>query len=407
MKFLILLLLIGYVTSTPVRYDNYTVYRVIPRNIRQLNLLRKYEETNVFDFWSDVTRINANIDIMVGPKELRHFEKLTNVVNLESRVMIPNVQDLINHEQKREPTSHRFNWKEYHRLDNINAWLDSLEAQHPDKVKVIIGGKSYENREIRGVYVNFNSNNKAIFLEGGIHAREWIAPATVTFILNELLTNTDPEVRKIVESRNWYLFPSVNPDGYEYAHVTDRMWRKTRKPYGVCVGADPNRNWGYKWNHGGASSNPCSETYAGDKPFSEIETQTLSEYLNQIITELDIYLSIHSYSQLLMTPFGHEGFEKPENHEQMIRIATEAAKKLKERYGTEYEVGNVAEILYITSGGSRDWMAGVHRVKLVYTYELRDTGKYGFILPQEQIIPTGLETFDSILELIRIYDAEQ
>lgn len=53
----------------------------------------------------------------------------------------------------------------------------------------------------------------------GIHAREWIAPATVTYILNELLTSSDPAVRDVAESYDWYIFPSVNPDGYEYTHT--------------------------------------------------------------------------------------------------------------------------------------------------------------------------------------------
>lgn len=74
---------------------------------------------------------------------------------------------------------------------------------------------------MKGVKVSFGKDKKAIFLEGGIHAREWISPATVTYILNQLLTSEDPQVKEIAEMYDWYVFPSVNPDGYEYtfAHV--------------------------------------------------------------------------------------------------------------------------------------------------------------------------------------------
>lgn len=83
------------------------------------------------------------------------------------------------------------------------------------------------------------------------------------------------------------------------------MWRKTRTPYGSCYGADPNRNWGYRWNTGGASSNPCSDTFAGPNPFSERSTSTMSQFFTGISSRVVGYISFHSYSQLLLFPYGH------------------------------------------------------------------------------------------------------
>lgn len=40
------------------------------------------------------------------------------------------------------------------------------------------------------------------------------------------------------------------------------------------------------------------------------------------------------------------------------------------------------------------------KVPLVYCYELRDRGSVGFLLPTDQILPSGLETMDSVLEII-------
>lgn len=94
-----------------------------------------------------------------------------------------------------------------------------MAATYPDKVTVVVIGKSYEGRDIKGVKVSFKAGNKGVFLEAGIHAREWIAPATVTYMLNELLTSEDPAVREVAESYDWYVFPSTNPDGYEYTHT--------------------------------------------------------------------------------------------------------------------------------------------------------------------------------------------
>lgn len=55
----------------------------------------------------------------------------------------------------------------------------------------------------------------------------------------------------------------------------------------------------------GASTNCSSDTYAGPKPFSEIETASLSEFIKPIGTNLVGYISFHAYGQMLMVPYGH------------------------------------------------------------------------------------------------------
>ena len=56
---------------------------------------------------------------------------------------------------------------------------------------------------------------------------------------------------------------------------------------------------------GGSSNSPCSETYAGNAPFSEIETKTMSKYIDSISHLFYAYIAFHSYSQLLLIPYGH------------------------------------------------------------------------------------------------------
>ena len=50
-------------------------------------------------------------------------------------------------------------------------------------------------------------------------------------------------------------------------------------------------------------------------------------------------------------------------------------------------------LLDVATGGADDWAKGMADIKYSYTVELRDTGRYGFMLPSEQIIPTGEETW--------------
>ena len=107
-------------------------------------------------------------------------------------------------------------------------------------------------------------------------------------MLNEMSTNQE-RYDCILDRFDWLWIPLLNPDGYEYTHTVDRMWRKTRRNYTSlmtkarlgthvqpigspddCVGADINRNFEFYWRKGGSSSNVCSGSFAGIFPFSEV-----------------------------------------------------------------------------------------------------------------------------------------
>lgn len=65
-------------------------------------------------------------------------------------------------------------------------------------------------------------------IDANIHAREWISSATATWLLNELLTSTDPEVVDIATNIDWYFIPMVNPDGFVYTKTTVVLLQKLR-----------------------------------------------------------------------------------------------------------------------------------------------------------------------------------
>ncbi|KYN42292.1 Zinc carboxypeptidase A 1 [Trachymyrmex septentrionalis] len=337
---------------------------------------------------------------MVAPDRLYKFYEMMAEIKASYKSYIQNVQTLINQTMPAN-VSMKFDFKNYHHLDTIYKNLDDLAKQYPDIVQTIVGGNTWEGRKIKGVKVSFKANNPGVFIESGIHAREWITPATAMYILHQLLTSNNTEVRAVAESHDWYIFPVFNPDGYVYTHTTNRLWRKTRKPYGLgCYGSDPNRNWDYKWNTGGSSNNPCSETFAGPMPFSEIETKSMSAYINSISDKFYVYIGLHSYSQLLMFPYGYTT-DRVDNYDDLYDIGMETIKALAKRYGTYYRVGGIAETIYTASGNTIDWIKGAHNKSIAYVYELRDGGYYGFLLPPEQIIPTGEETLDSIIAMLK------
>lgn len=157
---------------------------------------------------------------MVAPHKLPEFYETMAQVNIPYQIHIDDVQELIDVTALSTfSRSRTFDFTSYHTLDVIYKRLDELAVQYPNTVQVVVGGKSYEGREIKGVKLSFKANNPGIFIEGGIHAREWISPATVMFILEQLLISKDKEVRALAESHDWYIFPSFNPDGYVYTHT--------------------------------------------------------------------------------------------------------------------------------------------------------------------------------------------
>lgn len=163
--------------------------------------------------------VNKQAEVMVAPHKLPEFYEMMAQIQVPYEAYIQDVQALI--DQAAPATAALgFDFKNYHTLETIYKNLDELAKQYPNKVQTVVGGRSYEGRQIKGVKVSFKPNNPGIFIEGGIHAREWISPATVMYILHQLLTSTNSEVRALAESHDWYIFPSFNPDGYVYTHTT-------------------------------------------------------------------------------------------------------------------------------------------------------------------------------------------
>lgn len=116
-------------------------------------------------------------------------------------------------------------------------------------------------------------------MPSGIHAREWISPASVTYILKELVENRASNTWS--HNIEFHIVPVLNPDGYEYTHTDDRLWRKNRRnpELGECSGTDLNRNFDYQWGGQGTSADPCEEIYTGIAAFSEPETLAVKDYL--------------------------------------------------------------------------------------------------------------------------------
>uniref|UniRef100_A0A1B0DDQ7 Peptidase M14 domain-containing protein n=1 Tax=Phlebotomus papatasi TaxID=29031 RepID=A0A1B0DDQ7_PHLPP len=361
MKFVILGILIAFVVADPARFDNYRVYSVSVESEDNLKVLRSVNRgLNGYDFLVEPRILGDTADIIVPPHLQNDFEQLAKKHELKVELVIPDLQ--------------HFDVNEYHSTEHINEWLYYLAEQYPE-VQIIRGGSTFEGRDIIGININRRGDDSpGIFIESNIHAREWITSASTVWMINKLLTATEnePEYKDLADNINWYIFPVVNVDGYEYSRDVYRMWRKTRSRQGfICHGVDPNRNWDTYWQTGGtgASDNMCDGDFGGPEAFSEIETETLSDYILSIQDKLNIYISFHSAAELLLFPWGHTSDPVP-GFEDFNTIAQTTVDALRERHGTQYRFGSINQAIYPATGGSIDWVflrLGI----LSYCYEFR------------------------------------
>merc|ERR1712066_801613 len=332
-------------------------------------------------------------------------------------VMVEDVQRLIEETRPSDGTARRLersganytlDWNDYHPHDVLNEFIQAL-ADTNDFAKIIPIGQSYEGRQMNVLAIEkAGPGAPSIWLEAGIHAREWISPAVATFIVRELVEDY-AEHPDYLDKVNWYFLPSANPDGYAYSWEHDRLWRKTRSEHGSilgCKGVDPNRNWGFHYGESGVSHNKCQETYCGPEAFSEVETQNIRDFVQTLDPVPVLGHCFHSYSQLWLWPYGYAYNAFPENKAEIQQLAIDASDALFKVHGTVFDPINSAD-LYPAAGASDDWYKGVLGTRFAFTTELRDTGSHGFILPKDQIIPSGEEMWAGFEVVInRILEAE-
>ena len=379
-------------------YTGHRVVRVVTQNHEELARLVGV----VNDVWN--CRIGVGpLDVQVSPDRWAAFLDL----NLPHQVTHTNVQALIDAEREeieRRRLQRDLSWFEnYKTLDEINERLLHIAAQHPDLVTHFTIGNSLQNRPMNGIRFtgpdlpdNPRSTRPALLFNGMQHAREWVSPMTVLFITERLLEDfgSDPRTTNILNNTEIIILPMCNPDGYLFSWTNDRMWRKNRRlNTGGSYGVDLNRNWAYQWGGPGSSGTRSSQTYRGTAAFSEPETQRIRDFTNAN-PRIRANIDFHSYSQLILSPWGYST-GVPENNDAYLYLNPRLQLAVSGEHGFGYTAGPAGATLYLASGVIIDWMHGSKGI-YSWTVELRDTGMHGFLLPPDQIIPTGQENLAGV-----------
>lgn len=255
----------------------------------------------------------------------------------------------------------------YLTLDEINAKIDNYVSLYPAIVSAKVNiGNTIEGRPMWALKISDNPNvdesEPEILYTSAIHAREVITPKVVFYFMDYLVNNylTDTAVANIVNNRELWFIPCVNPDGYFHNEFTDPdgggLWRKNRRNNGSGVyGVDLNRNYADHWGYDniGSSPTPSSNTYRGTGPFSEPETQHMRDFISA--HEFDITLYYHSYSNLVLWSWGYATLYTPDED-----IFSQMGDSISQHNG--YSPGP-GWTLYLVNGDSDDWGYGEQTTK--------------------------------------------
>ncbi|HEX5916650.1 MAG TPA: M14 family metallopeptidase [Nocardioides sp.] len=278
--------------------------------------------------------------------------------------------------------------------------LDQLARDYPSLTRPLtLANKTVLGEDIRGIEVTVDADNvkdgKPVFLlMGAHHAREWpSAEHTIEFAFDLLQSYSagDARARDLLTRSRVILVPVVNVDGfkisrtaaplgnlsvfdYEMKRKNCRISANTPAQFttGSCDnnfagrlrGTDLNRNYPGFWGGGGASASWSNDTYRGDAPGSEPESDAVRKLISE--RAVTVMISNHTYSNLVLRP--------PAIASTGLAIDEPELKALGDAMASKNDyVSQASYQLYDTSGSTEDWSYWITG-GFGYTFEIGDEG---------------------------------
>lgn len=327
------------------------------------------EEAQTFEL------ISRGLDIEVLISDMTEYYRARNVPSAERNFPLGSMQG-------------NYTW------DELNNRFDELQSSYPNIISErLIIGESLEGRDIWAFKISDNPNNdedeSEVLYTALTHAREPLGMMNLFYFIQMIGEGygLDTELTYLVNNREMWFVPVVNPDGYIYNESIQPdgggMHRKNRRDTncgnGTSRGVDLNRNYGYGWgaNDTGSSPDPCSTTYRGDGAFSEPETQVIRDFI--LNHDFKNVLHYHSYSNVYIHAFGDASLPDEPDLTTLRDIGNEMATFNGYTVGTGYDV-----IGYTVNGDAVDWTFGEQNI-ISYTPEVGSSSQ-GFWPSENDII---------------------
>lgn len=331
-----------------------------PRSLVQISLPTLKAEvlqqflTAGFDI-AGVDPASGAFEMIAHPQELEQLRRLgiryeIKIANLETQAQNLRASDYLDH---------------FYDYERTVEELVIAQAIYPELVKLVDIGNSWEksqhiaDRDMWTVKISDNVESEEdepeVLIMALHHAREIITPMIVLDFMNTLLSGygSDPYLTYLVNHRQIWLIPIVNPDGLEYVFNTDLWWRKNRRDNGDgTFGIDLNRNYGFNWgwDNSGSSANPRAETYRGTAAFSEPEIAAIRDFVTS--RRFRASLSYHSYGNWMIYPWGYT-FQTTPDHDSFAALADSLV-----AYNNYFPGLSFQTVNYPVNGDSDDWLYG-------------------------------------------------
>jgi carboxypeptidase T len=341
-------------------------------------------------------KVGGMMEFVAGPREV---EKL-QMENVPFEVVVNDLVREYEERQAREPHSilafGSGSMGGHYTYVEVLRVLDSMRTLYPSLITVRDSiGRTQEGRGIWAVKISDNPavnepGEPELLYTGLHHAREPMGMMSCLYYMWWLMDNygTNSEATYLVNNRQMWFIPVVNPDGYVYNQSTNPsgggMWRKNRRNNGTSYGVDLNRNYGpyYMWNSqivpNGSSTDPTSDTYRGPSQFSEPETQAIDNFMRAHTVKA--CLNYHTYGNYFVYPWGYNALESADSLVYRDWAYTMTATN-KFTNGTDMQT-----VAYGTRGGSDDYMFGDTTKPIAYSVT-PEVGISGFWAGQSEIIP--------------------
>ncbi|MET9293737.1 M14 family zinc carboxypeptidase [Streptomyces sp. NPDC003077] len=306
----------------------------------------------------------------------------------------------------------------YHNYAEATQEINTLVGRYPAIMSKRVIGKSYEGRDIVAIKISKNvaqdENEPEVLFTAHQHAREHLTVEMALYLLKEFGSTygSDPRVTKMLDSREIWVIPDVNPDGgaYDIATGSFRSWRKNRQPNAGSsnVGTDLNRNWDFKWGCcGGSSGSTASETYRGPSAASAPEVKVVANFVRGRIVggkqQIKTAIDFHTYSELVLWPYGYTTADTAPGLTKDDRDAFAAVgRKMAASNGYTPEQSSD---LYVTDGSIDDWLWGDQKI-FGYTFEMypSSAGAGGFYPRDTVIARETARNRDAVLQLLENSD---
>jgi hypothetical protein len=352
---------------------------------------------------------HGSLNITATREEVSEIQQLG--VKVESQDGMATTQDA-------EPLDFPSADSNYHNYAEMTAVINQAVADHPSILSRTSIGNSVEGRQMVALKISDNvgtdENEPEVLFTHHQHAREHLTVEMALYILSEFTDKygTDSRITNLVNSREIWIIPDLNPDGGEWDIRTGSYagWRKNRQPNSgsSAVGTDLNRNWPYQWGCcGGSSGTTSSDTYRGTSPASAPEVANVINFVESRVVggvqQIKTNIDFHTFSELVLWPFGYTYNDTAPGMTQQQRDTF--ATLGQQMAATNNYSPEQASDLYITDGSIDDWLWGDQGI-YSYTFEMYPSsgGLSSFYPPDEVITAQTSRNRNAVLMLLDYSD---